>query len=447
MHHYASGTPKNDAFQAIENQLCSNRLLSMYRDYQPSVFRWLSDVRAGIRTFEDWLAANRDSERRLDHRDRLARQMFAERGLKVEWPGFAAAMRQASNRLSGKQPRRIMLDSGAFTAWNKPAGRRVEVSIDDLIPAYEQFLRDGDGLFDEVWLVNLDVIPGAPGRTPTTDEVARATAYSDANLKQLRREFGNKVLPVFHQGEGQERLLEVIDQAQGYLCLSPTNGIPEEKRWKWATLARCALSDLDCDVHTHGLATTGNDMIRHATLYSGDSEAWQKHAGYGKVDLPDSETIIAESPVTRYVGDELIEQFTRLEDRTRSRYRAIHIGIERNDWDKKSDELLIEKAEHFSLLGVERQSAVRAEVEKTIAFPLAQIEMRARSLVNLATFEKHSESFDWKPPTGPTITVTDGNGNELDPEPYYGKRVEVGPYPTTDARQRFLTMSEGYPGL
>jgi len=46
MLHYASGTPKNDAFQAIENQLCSHRLLSMYHDYQPDVFRWLNDVRS-----------------------------------------------------------------------------------------------------------------------------------------------------------------------------------------------------------------------------------------------------------------------------------------------------------------------------------------------------------------------------------------------------------------
>ncbi|WP_102224675.1 hypothetical protein [Acidimangrovimonas sediminis] len=447
MLHYASGTPKNDAFQAIENQLCSQRLLSMYRDYQPNVFRWLKDVKTGIRKFDDWLASNRDAERLLDQRDRSARQMFEERGLKVEWPGYAAAMQEASNRLPGDPPQKIILDSGAFTAWNKPADKRVPVSLEDLIPAYERFLSEGDSLFDEVWLVNLDVIPGEPGRDATPDEIAHATACSDANLKRLRCEFGDKVLPVFHQGEGTERLLEVIDQAQGYLCLSPTNKIPEDRRWQWATIARCALSDLDCDVRTHGLATTGNDMIRHATLFSGDSEAWQKHAGFGKVDLIDDETIIAEHPVTRYAGDVMVDQYTRVEEKTRSRYRAFHIGIERNDWDRGTEERLIEQVDHISLISTEKQRSVRSEVGKIIAFPLAQVEMRARSLVNLATFQKHAASFSWKAPTGPSITVKDGNGNELDPEPYYGKKVEVRAYPTPDARQRFLAMSRGYPGL
>jgi len=86
-------------------------------------------------------------------------------------------------------------------------------------------------------------------------------------------------------------------------------------------------------------------------------------------------------------------------------------------------------------------------VEKTIAFPLAQIEMRARSLVNLATFQEYSGHVSWKAPTGPTIAVHDTNGTEIDPEPYYRKKVEVQRYPTAEARQRFLAMREGYPGL
>lgn len=52
-----------------------------------------------------------------------------------------------------------MLDSGAFSAWN--AGKTV--SLDDVKRAYAAFLNKAEELFDEVWLINLDVIPGERG--------------------------------------------------------------------------------------------------------------------------------------------------------------------------------------------------------------------------------------------------------------------------------------------
>ncbi len=47
-----------------------------------------------------------------------------------------------------------MLASGAFTAWNMGA----PVSLDDVKSVYEPFLTEADGLFEEVWLINLNVI-------------------------------------------------------------------------------------------------------------------------------------------------------------------------------------------------------------------------------------------------------------------------------------------------
>jgi len=49
MHLYMSGTPKNDTFQAVENQMCSHRLFSMHGDYAREVMKWLEMVKAGVR--------------------------------------------------------------------------------------------------------------------------------------------------------------------------------------------------------------------------------------------------------------------------------------------------------------------------------------------------------------------------------------------------------------
>ena len=61
-----------------------------------------------------------------------------------------------------------MLDSGAFSAWNKgrPHG------IDRVRASYADFLNTAAQLgvgFDEVWLVNLDVIPGRRGVSASSE--------------------------------------------------------------------------------------------------------------------------------------------------------------------------------------------------------------------------------------------------------------------------------------
>lgn len=444
MHLYLSGTPKNDRFQALENQMCSHRLFSMYRDYQGEVFAWLRDIKNGLHTFADYCAA---AAHRVDDclkDDRKAQQMLAERGIAESWPGYFTALSSASERLNASYPKHIMLDSGAFTAWN--AGARV--TLEDVKAAYSRFLTEAGGLFDEIWLVNLDVITDDKSGP---QEKAQAIAQSDRNLAALQAEFGNRVLPVFHQDEGKERLLEVVEQAKGYLCLSPLNSKLEEDRWRWATLARSALSDLDCNVRTHGLATTGNEMMRNATLFSGDSEAWTRHARYGVVDLVKDQNMIAECPTTHLTSDadgNIVEadRFLKVEERTQPRYKGYHIGAERNDWHRATGAKVIDNADHFERLGAEKSDWVRSRVDRHIPFLLAQFDMRARSLVNLAEIRAMAESQTWKEPTGPTLTVLK-DGEKTSSERCYGRNVEVRPYPLSEDRQRFLSHDRVYEGL
>ncbi len=48
MLHYASGTPENNEFQVVENQLARQRLFSVHPNHFKPLLRWVDDIRAGM---------------------------------------------------------------------------------------------------------------------------------------------------------------------------------------------------------------------------------------------------------------------------------------------------------------------------------------------------------------------------------------------------------------
>ena len=227
MNFYFSGTPRNDEHQFFEDTMCDYRLFSLHGDYKRACLKWIDNVPE-------------------------------ERDLR-------------------KCPRHIMLDSGAFTAWNK--GHKT--SVHEVIDAYSQFLELAGDKLDSIVAINLDVIPGERGRDPTMEELKQAVEESDENYSILTDRFGDIILPVYHQGEPVERLKQVEEQAT-YICVSPRNDLEEQLRVTWSAKAH---AELKPGTKTHGLATTGNVMLKQVPWYSVDSAAWVLHGGYGKLDL------------------------------------------------------------------------------------------------------------------------------------------------------------------
>ncbi len=168
----------------------------------------------------------------------------------------------------------IMLASGAFTAW--PKGE--EVQLDGLIDDYAELI-DTIGDIKKVWLINLDKIPGEPGRTAGPDELAEAIKISDENYHRLEDKFGERIIPVYHQGENEERM-EVVAAMGQYVCVSPRNDLGEPHRRSWAQEVHGKLPD---GVRTHGLATTGYPMMTTVPWHSVDSATWILIAAYGHV--------------------------------------------------------------------------------------------------------------------------------------------------------------------
>jgi len=177
------------------------------------------------------------------------------------------------------QVRYFMLDSGAFTAWK--SGHLVK--IDDLIRIYSEVMALVDLSKVKVFLISLDVIPGSPGKTASAEEVQDAIRESDVNFNILSKEFGDIVVPVYHQNESQARMLEICSMAD-YICASPRNDLPEWTRVRWSEEVH---DKLPAGKRTHGLATTGVQMMSRVPWWSVDSAAWLFSGAMGKVDVLD----------------------------------------------------------------------------------------------------------------------------------------------------------------
>lgn len=171
----------------------------------------------------------------------------------------------------------ILFDSGAFTAWNKGS----EVTLDQLCTIYYDLMMKNFTAHKNIWLINLDKIPGSPGRTADAAEMAECERISDYNYKVLVKEFGNRVLPVYHQGENKKRLDEVVSMSK-YICVSPRNDLPENQRVTWSKEVHALLP---ADTQTHGLAATGIKMMTQVPWYSVDSASWLFAASNGSVSI------------------------------------------------------------------------------------------------------------------------------------------------------------------
>jgi hypothetical protein len=169
----------------------------------------------------------------------------------------------------------LLLDSGAFTAWTQ--GKKT--SLNPLMRTYSDFINKYGDYFKHIWLINLDKIPGSPGRDSSAEEIEDAIVESDDNFNTMKKEFGDIVLPVFHQDETLVRLKEVTAMNE-YICISPRNDLHEKQRVKWSQEVH---KNLTRDTRTHGLATTGTDMMETVPWHSVDSTAWLMPGAWGGV--------------------------------------------------------------------------------------------------------------------------------------------------------------------
>lgn len=188
----------------------------------------------------------------------------------------------------------IILDSGAFSAWNR--GRNINLS--DYITFAREAVILAENNQKHIRIVNLDVIPGKVGETKRlnvtiTDSISlenNSKLIDDCakrgflNLKIMKSE-GITPIHVFHQGEHLrwfDRMLKYTD----YVGISPANDMPNNSRQKWIDSVFTYIYKNNIDVKTHGFAVMVPEILREYPWTSCDAISWLMIAATGCVLYP-----------------------------------------------------------------------------------------------------------------------------------------------------------------
>jgi len=180
---------------------------------------------------------------------------------------------------------KLMLDSGAYTAWKQGTPIKLKDYIDFILET------------KDVWttVVNLDMIPGKPNQPVTPAEAERAAEIGWENYLQLKEAlapYGITPLHVFHRGENFKWLEKLVKESE-YIGLAPKTDGGTAVKMTW--LDRCmkyVTDDKGWPIRKlHGFAITAPELIRRFPWYSVDSASWIWAGkdggclipGYGKV--------------------------------------------------------------------------------------------------------------------------------------------------------------------
>lgn len=176
---------------------------------------------------------------------------------------------------------RIMLDSGAFSSWTN----NVEISIKNLC----EFIRKHHQYIETA--INLDVIPGAKGRSPKKEEIELAAEEGWRNFIFMEEELSDldvELMPVFHIGEDFKWLQLMLDHGCTYIGLGGVAKVKTSVRKKWLDEVFTYLCDENGwpRVKIHGLGVTKVSLILRYPWYSVDSTSWVMTGAFGSIYVP-----------------------------------------------------------------------------------------------------------------------------------------------------------------
>ncbi len=150
-----------------------------------------------------------------------------------------------------RYPKRIILDSGAFSVWSKGD----VLSLED----YANFCVGFKSLLPkeiELNVVNLDVLPGTWGHVPSKEQIAESAEKGWQNMLYLES-LGLKVIHVFHQHE-DFAILDKLKAHSDYIGISPANDVSMKQKLDWLNKVFLNIKDT---TKTHGFAVTSHRQL------------------------------------------------------------------------------------------------------------------------------------------------------------------------------------------
>jgi hypothetical protein len=180
-----------------------------------------------------------------------------------------ASARKAAEHFSVQPHRRVLVDSGAYSAWTKGKA----INLGEYMAFCERVMRMAKC---PVTFLALDVIPGAKGREATQAEIQKACDEGWENYQEMKRK-GIPCLMTFHQFEHKRQLTRIADDSD-YFAVSPRKDEKPEARLDW--LENDVFDSIQGrDKRTikkkiHGLGVSSFDWMKRFPFFSVDNTAW-----------------------------------------------------------------------------------------------------------------------------------------------------------------------------
>lgn len=198
---------------------------------------------------------------------------------------------------------KIMVDSGAFTAYTKG----VTLDVDD----YIKFLNDyGDDI--EVF-VACDSVPD-----PTNVDTSFADKTWDNYLymySKLRPEIRHKLMPVFHYGEDFKHLIRMLEYVHedgshlDYIGLAISLEGTTKVRINWANECRKIIeSSNNPNVKTHAFGVGVKSVLDYINVTSTDATSWVKRAAFGMIAINDKSIVVSDVKEERVDSKHISQQ-------------------------------------------------------------------------------------------------------------------------------------------
>lgn len=198
---------------------------------------------------------------------------------------------------------KIMVDSGAFTAYTKG----VTLDVDDYISFLNEY---GDDL--EVFVACDSVPDPANVDTSFADKTWENYLYM---YERLRPEIRHKLIPVFHYGEDFKHLVRMLEYVHedgshlNYIGLAISLEGTTKVRINWANECRKIIeSSSNPNVKTHAFGVGVKSVLDYINVTSTDATSWVKRAAFGMIAVNDKSIVISDVKEEQMDSKHLLQQ-------------------------------------------------------------------------------------------------------------------------------------------
>lgn len=243
-----------------------------------------------MRKIKLYLAGSLGLTKNTDYSEKLLKEAPPNRLVSFAYPTHLNEWLELTGDMKGN----VIIDSGAFSAWN----RGQNIDLDEYIAYCHEGISACEKANKKVRVVCLDVIPGKKGESANLgkkigservlkrnkDLIDKAAQQGFNNMMRMK-ESGITPIHVFHQGEDWKWLDKMLEETD-YIGISPANDLSSNARNNWMRTVFNYLYKEGADVKTHGFAVNSYSILKDLPWESCDAASWVLVAAYGRVFMP-----------------------------------------------------------------------------------------------------------------------------------------------------------------